>query len=293
MKDFPDIILWSVPAFILLMVLERISYVLHRDDDEVGYGGADTATSITMGLGSLVTNAVWKVPIAAAYVLLYALTPLRIGEAWWSWPLILVAYDFCYYWSHRSHHVNRILWATHLVHHSSQRFNLSTALRQPWTGVTGWLFYIPLVMVGVHPATVAFAGSVNLLYQFWIHTERIDRMSGWFEAAFNTPSHHRVHHASQGGYLDRNFGGILIIWDRAFGSFAAEDERCRYGLTKNIETYNPLRVAFHEYAAIARDVRAARSWRHRLGYLFGSPRWSPVPAGMAIRDDRRLEAPAG
>ena len=142
---------------------------------------------------------------------IYELTPLRIELTWWTLPLILVAQDFFYYWSHRSHHVIRILWASHVVHHSSQRYNLSTALRQTWTGVTSFVFYLPLVAFGVHPAVVAFIGSINLVYQFWIHTERIDRLPRPIEAVWNTPSHHRVHHASQGSYLDRNFGGMLIV----------------------------------------------------------------------------------
>jgi sterol desaturase/sphingolipid hydroxylase (fatty acid hydroxylase superfamily) len=292
MKDFPDIILLSIPAFLLLIVLERVSYLLHRDDDEVGYGAADTATSLTMGLGSVAADTAWKIPIVAAYAALAAVTPLEVREVWWSWPLLLIAQDFCYYWSHRSHHVVRILWASHVVHHSSQRFNLSTALRQPWTGMTSWVFYIPLILAGVHPAVLAFCQSINLLYQFWIHTERIDRMPRWFEALFNTPSHHRVHHASQGSYLDRNFGGILIVWDRLFGSFAPERERCVYGLTKNIRTYHPLRVAFHEYAAIARDVRAASAWQHRLGHLVRPPGWRPVPVTEPALRAATLAQPA-
>ncbi|HEY0700758.1 MAG TPA: sterol desaturase family protein [Micromonospora sp.] len=280
MKEFPDIILWSVPAFVLLIALERLSYLVHDDDDKIGYGARDTATSLTMGLGSVVTDAVWKVPVAAVYALLYSVTPLRVDESWWSWPLILLAVDFCAYWSHRAHHRVRILWATHVVHHSSQRFNLSTALRQPWTSLASGFFYLPLVLAGVHPAVVAFCGTVNLVYGFWVHTERIDRLPRWYEALFSTPSHHRVHHASQGGYLDRNFGVILIVWDRFFGTFAPERERCRYGLTENIHTYNPLRVAFHEYAAIARDVRGVGSWRHRVGLLFRPPGWTPAPAEL-------------
>lgn len=276
MKEFPDVIAWSIPAFLLLIVLERVSYLLHRDDDEVGYGGADTATSLAMGLGSVFTDLLWKVPIAAAYALLYALTPLRLAELWWTWPLIVLAQDFCYYWSHRGHHVIRILWAAHVVHHSSQRFNLSTALRQPWTSVTGWVFYVPLVLVGVHPAVVAFAGSVNLLYQFWIHTERITRLPRWFELIFNTPSHHRVHHGSDEDYLDKNYAGVLIVWDRIFGSFVDERDRPKYGLTTNIETFNPVRVAFHEWIAMFRDAARTPGVRNKLGYLFGPPGWQPT-----------------
>ncbi|MFB9237140.1 sterol desaturase family protein [Plantactinospora siamensis] len=279
MRELPNVIAWSIPAFLLLIVLERVSYLMHRDDDELGYAAADTATSLAMGLGSVGADILWKIPIAAAYAVLYAGTPLRVPTAWWVWPVLLVAQDFCYYWSHRSHHVIRILWACHVVHHSSRRFNLSTALRQPWTGLTSWIFYIPLILLGVHPAVLAFLSSVNLLYQFWIHTERIDRLPRPVEAVLNTPSHHRVHHASQGGYLDRNFGGILIVWDRLFGSFAPERDRCVYGLTTNIGTYNPVRVAFHEYAAIGRDLRAA-SWRQWPGYLFRPPGWRPAAAEL-------------
>jgi sterol desaturase/sphingolipid hydroxylase (fatty acid hydroxylase superfamily) len=283
MKDFPDVVMWSIPAFVLLLVVERISYVFHRDDDEIGYGGADTATSLSMGLGSLVFDLAWKVPIVAASAFAYSLSPFQISEVWWTWPLLLLAQDFFYYWSHRSHHVVRILWASHVVHHSSRRFNLSTALRQPWTGFTSWVFYLPMLLLGVHPAALAFCQSVNLVYQFWIHTERIDKLPRPFEAVFNTPSHHRVHHASQGSYLDRNFGGVLIVWDRLFRSFEPEVVRPVYGLTKNIETYNPFRVAFHEYAAIWRDLRAATTWRQRLGHLVNGPGWQPAarPAALA------------
>jgi sterol desaturase/sphingolipid hydroxylase (fatty acid hydroxylase superfamily) len=133
----------------------------------------------------------------------------------------------------------------------------------------------------VHPAALAFCSSANLVYQFWIHTERIDKMPRWFEFVFNTPSHHRVHHASQGGYLDRNFGGILIVWDRLFGSFVPETERPVYGLTKNINTFNPIKVATHEYVAILKDVRAARSWGERAGRVFRGPGWAPTPPAEA------------
>jgi sterol desaturase/sphingolipid hydroxylase (fatty acid hydroxylase superfamily) len=275
--DLPNVVIYSIPAFILLTLLEAISYRLHPDKDEVGYGGKDTATSLSMGLGSLVFDMLWGIIPGIAYAAIYAATPLRVPIVWQAMLLCLVAQDFCYYWSHRSHHVVRILWASHVVHHSSQRFNLSTALRQPWTGFTSWLFYLPMIALGVHPVALAFCSSVNLVYQFWIHTERINKMPRAFEFGFNTPSHHRVHHASQGSYLDRNFGGILIIWDRLFGSFERERERPVYGLTKNITTFNPLRVAVHEYASIGRDVRGARTWRQRLGAIFSSPGWRAEP----------------
>lgn len=274
MPNLPDVVTWSIPAFLLLIVLEAFSFVFHADDDELGYERRDTVTSLTMGVGSIFFDIIWKIPALAVYVVLYQATPFRIDLTWWSLVLMLVAYDFCYYWSHRSHHVIRILWASHVVHHSSQRFNLSTALRQTWTGATSWVFYLPMIALGVHPAVLAFAGSISLVYQFWIHTERIDRMWAPIEAVWNTPSHHRVHHASQGSYLDRNFAGMWIVWDRMFGSFEPEVERPTYGLTKNIETYNPVRVAFHEYAEIGRDLRTTRGLRSRVALLFRRPGWT-------------------
>ncbi|MDI1460160.1 sterol desaturase family protein [Catellatospora sp. KI3] len=274
LPHFPSVVLYSVPMFILLMVLERVSYWFHPDEDEVGYGGKDTATSLSMGLGSLGWDVLWGLGTGLATSAVFLLTPLRIEFHWWALPLFLIAQDFCYYWSHRGHHMIRVLWASHVVHHSSQTFNLSTALRQSWTGFTGFLFYLPLAAAGVDPKITAFCGGINLVYQFWIHTERIDKMWRPYEFLFNTPSHHRVHHASQGGYLDRNFAGMLIIWDRMFGSFAPETERPIYGLTTNIQTHNPLRVAYHEYAAILRDLRT-RPLRHWPATLLRGPGWSP------------------
>ncbi|MEU3552937.1 sterol desaturase family protein [Streptomyces fragilis] len=281
MPNLPDVVLWSIPAFLLLTLIEVVSYRVHPDEDAEGYETKDAATSIGMGLGSLFWDLLWKIPIVALYTVVYELTPLRIPVLWWTVLLMLVAQDFFYYWSHRGHHVIRLLWACHVVHHSSRKFNLTTALRQPWTSLTGWPFYLPLIALGVHPAALAFLNSVSLVYQFWIHTERIGKLPRPVEFLFNTPSHHRVHHASQGGYLDRNFGGILIVWDRMFGSFAAETERPVYGLTKNIETYNPFKVATHEYVAIAKDLKAARSWSERAGRLFRGPGWQPRAAATA------------
>jgi sterol desaturase/sphingolipid hydroxylase (fatty acid hydroxylase superfamily) len=276
MESFPPVVLYSVPAFILLMLLERVSYLIHPDDDEVGYDLKDTATSISMGLGSLGFDVLWGLLTAAVYTFVAWISPFHITTTLWLIPVFLLVQDFFYYWSHRSHHTIRLLWASHVVHHSSQRFNLSTALRQPWTGFTGLIFYIPMIAAGVSPLVLAFCQGVNLVYQFWIHTERIDRMPRWFEFLFNTPSHHRVHHASQGGYLDRNYGGVLIIWDRMFGSFAPELERPVYGLTTNIQTYNPVRVAFHEYGSIWRDVTATPGARNKLSRIFRGPGWQPA-----------------
>ncbi|MFG2883042.1 sterol desaturase family protein [Streptomyces sp. NPDC048297] len=299
MPNLPDVVIWSIPAFILLTVVEMISVRRRPDEDAAGYETKDAAASLSMGLGSLFFDALWKVPVVAIYTALYALTPLRVPVLWWTVPLMLLAQDFFSYWSHRGHHVIRILWACRVVHHSSRKFNLTTALRQPWTSLTSWPFYVPLVALGVHPAALAFCSSVSLVYQFWIHTERIDRMPRWFESVFNTPPHHRVHHASQGGYLDRNYGGILILWDRLFGTFVAEVERPVYGLTKNINTFNPIKVATHEYMSIARDLKEASGRRERVGRLLRGPGWQPPapgtlgerPAGAATYGEVRSTTP--
>ncbi|WP_432038819.1 sterol desaturase family protein [Streptomyces cucumeris] len=279
MPHLPHALLWSTPAFVLLTVVEMVACRLHPDEDAEGYAAKDAATSVTVGLGSPFVDLVWKIPIVAVYAAVHELTPLRVPVLWWTLPPMLLAQDFLCYGLHRGHHVIRILWACHVVHHSSRKFNLSTALRQPWTSWTGWVFYLPLIALGVHPAAVAFCSSAGLVHQFWIHTERIGTPPRPVELVFNTSSHHRVHHASQGGYPDRNVAGILIVWDRLFGSFAPETERPVYGLTKNLDTYSPLRVATHEYAAIARDVAAAEGWRERAGRVFRGPGWTPGTAG--------------
>ncbi len=216
----------------------------------------------------------------------------RVLPDWGEGPLAAVAaifaWDAIYYWNHRIQHESRFLWAIHVVHHSSERYNLSTALRQPVSDALGvFVPYGLMSLLGFRPALVEQARGVNLLYQYWIHTEVI-RSLGPAEAVFNTPSHHRVHHGSNRQYLDRNHGSILIIWDRLFGTFEPEDEPVRYGLTKNIFTFNPLEVASHEYVDIAADVTRSRTWADRLGFVFRGPGWA-----YERRDEMGLGQPAG
>ena len=269
-----NLIALSIPAFILLMVIEAVSYRFLPDEGEIGYTMRDTATSIAMGIGSVIVNLGWNALALATFLLVYHVTPLRVAPTWWSWVLAFVLFDLTYYWQHRADHRVRILWASHVNHHSSRAYNLSTAVRQTWTGIGTMPFVLPMVALGFNPTVIFAVYSVNLLYQFWIHTERIGKMWAPFELVFNTPSHHRVHHAANPQYLDKNYAGVFIVWDRLFGTFEPEVEPPVYGLTKNIDTYNPLRVAFHEYAAIRRDLAAARGVAARLGILFRPPAWS-------------------
>ena len=186
----------------------------------------------------------------------------------------VLAWDAIYYWNHRLMHESRLMWAIHVVHHSSERYNLSTALRQPVADAFGMFLPIgSMALLGFRPALIETARGVNLLYQFWIHTDAIPKL-GALEEVLNTPSHHRVHHGSNPQYLDRNHGSILIIWDRLFGTFAREEEPVRYGLTKNIDSFNPAVIATHEHVDILRDVAGADSWSDRLGFVFRGPGWA-------------------
>jgi sterol desaturase/sphingolipid hydroxylase (fatty acid hydroxylase superfamily) len=186
----------------------------------------------------------------------------------------VVGWDFIYYWNHRFMHESRYMWAVHVVHHSSERYNLSTALRQPVADSLGAAVpYSALALAGIRPELIARARELNLLYQYWIHTDTVRKL-GAFESVFNTPSHHRVHHGSNQRYIDRNHGSILIAWDRLFGTFEREGEPVVYGLTKNVGTFNPARVAAHEHYEMLRDVSRSTSWRERLSYVFRGPGWA-------------------
>jgi sterol desaturase/sphingolipid hydroxylase (fatty acid hydroxylase superfamily) len=275
-----DPVVFAIPVFVLFVVLEAVS-MRFADAEEprryAGYESRDSRTSMLMGFGSLVVNAGARIGALLLYAALYALTPLRLNpHLWWSWLYMIVLIDLIWYSYHRASHRIRLLWAAHQAHHNSQRFNYSTALRQKWNPWFELLFWVPVPLLGTPPWMIFTAFSFNLIFQFFVHTEKVDRLPRWVEFLFNTPSHHRVHHASDKVYLDRNYAGILIIWDRMFGSYAEETFRPTYGLTKNVDSFNPFRLQYHEYGNLIRDVRAARTWRERLGYTFGPPGWAPA-----------------
>jgi sterol desaturase/sphingolipid hydroxylase (fatty acid hydroxylase superfamily) len=280
---YPDPTAPFVPVFLLLVAVEAFaSQRLVRSGRPFrGYEKRDTWASLAVGLVSVVivgviqfgtwslANALWP----------YRLVDLGTGVVGVAAALVLV--DFTYYWLHRSEHRCRILWAAHVNHHSSEHYNLSTALRQPWTPFALIVFMAPLALLGISPELILIAYGINLIYQFWIHTELVPKL-GPVELVLNTPSHHRVHHGSNQRYLDRNYAGILIIWDRMFGTFEPEGEPVVYGLTKNIHTFNVGRIAFHEYAAIGRDARRAGRLRDKLGHVVGPPGWTPSVARVPV-----------
>lgn len=274
MAELPDPVTYAVPAFVLLVFVEML---IARRADRSRYEPRDTLTSLLLGMGSTVAGAVTGALVIALAVWVSQFRIADTGYVWWAWPLCFVLDDLAYYLFHRSAHRVRWFWASHVIHHSSQHYNLSTALRQTWTGFfsASFVFRLPLFLIFPAPM-VFFCVGLNLIYQFWIHTEAIGRMPRWFEAVMNTPSHHRVHHATNPRYLDRNYAGVLIVWDRMFGSFTPErdDDRPRYGIIRNLGSFNLLWAAFHEWVGIARDVWKAPGLRNKLGYLFAPPGWS-------------------
>ena len=272
--SLPNPVDYAVPGFIVLVIAEMF---VARARNRARYEPMDTLTSLLFGFGSTVAGALTAGAVYALSLWLYAFRLADIPFAWWAWPVCFVLDDLAYYAFHRSAHRVRWFWASHVNHHSSQHYNLSTALRQTWTGffAGSFLFRLPLFLIGFHPVMVFFCAGLNLVYQFWIHTEVVGRCPRWFESVMNTPSHHRVHHATNPRYLDRNYAGVFIVWDKIFGSFVPEidDEPCRYGIVKNLGSFNLLWAVFHEWIGIAGDLWRA-PWRYKLYYAFAPPGWS-------------------
>ena len=275
----PAIIYWAVPGFVLLLLAEY--FYLRRSPASTeklapkGYETADTFASLSMGLGNMLTAGLWKV---VAVGLLFAVYEQRLWSvptnAWWAWGLMIFADDLVYYCFHRFSHRVRLGWAAHVNHHSSGYYNLSTALRQSWTGplLKIW-FYLPLAWLGFHPLMIVTAQAISLIYQFWIHTEVIERLPRPIEWLMNTPSHHRVHHGRNAMYLDKNYAGIFIIWDRMFGTFVPETQPVEYGLTTPLQSRNPVWIAFHEWIAMLRCAWRAKRWKNKVRYVLMPPDW--------------------
>jgi sterol desaturase/sphingolipid hydroxylase (fatty acid hydroxylase superfamily) len=268
----PDPVMLAIPAFVVTLALE--AWWLRRQGRTPHF--KDSATSLGLGLGSLAAGALTAGLVYALGEWLHQYRLADVPIAWWSLALCFVVDDFAYYLFHRSAHRVRWFWASHVVHHSSEAYNLSTALRQTWTGFVSlnFLFRLPLFLV-FPPELVFFCAGLNLVYQYWIHTETIGRCPRWFEAIMNTPSHHRVHHAVNPRYLDKNYAGVFIVWDRLLGTFEPErqEDRPRYGIVTPLRSFNPIWAALHEWVGIARDVWRA-PWGAKLGYLWREPGWS-------------------
>lgn len=283
--DFNDPVSYAIPGFILLIVIELVFYFTRKVKL---FPLGDAFASIGLGLGSIILDLGVKAITVGWLLWLFqfrifdTLSPATVQELlnwqwhkehWWVWLILLFGQDFTFYWHHRLSHDIRILWAAHVSHHSSQYMHFSTALRQSWLELLYKdLWYFWLALLGFHPLMIISMHSINLIYQYWPHTEIIGKL-GWFDKVFNSPSNHRVHHATNLQYLDKNHGGIFMIWDHLFGTYQAEEEKPVYGITENIHTNNLLKITFHELVAIIRDVRRAPDWKSKLRYLFDAPGW--------------------
>ena len=275
-------IIFAVPVFLLMMALE---YAIARHRSLPLYRAADTVSSLSLGIISQLVGVFTKLATLGLYTLVYSHAALLQlpADSPWVWVGALLAYDFCYYWLHRMGHEVNILWAAHVVHHSSEEYNLSTALRQTGTGfLLGWIFYLPMALLGVPPLVFVVVGLIDLLYQFWVHTRLVGKL-GWFDRVFCSPSNHRVHHGQNDYCLDRNYGGLLIVWDRLFGTFVEEraGEPIVYGIRGQLRSWSPLRANGHVYAALWQDMRLTRRWTDKLRVLVKHPGWRPADAAAA------------
>ena len=274
--DSSIIITLAVPAFFILIFIELI-YGLASGKSN--YRLNDTFTSISLGLISR------YIPLlglgiqgaAFAYVAQYYNLKLFSPSSLWVWIFAFFLYDFCYYWMHRLHHEVKVLWATHVVHHHGEEFNLSTALRQTSTGfLWKWIFYLPIFIVGIPPEVFVTVAGVNLVYQFWVHTEHIPKL-GWYEYVFVSPSNHRIHHAQNKHYVDANYGGVFILWDRIFGTYKEEMEELKpiYGTAKPLRSWNPFKANLDIFREMLLDSSRTKSFKDKIGVWFSRPNWRP------------------
>ncbi len=263
-----NIILLAIPVMLGLILLEWIlSVKTHRKV----YEGKDLLASIGVGLGNLVTSALSKALLFGIILVVYNLIPWSIPFTWWSFILCLVWLDFWRYVSHRVSHENRFWWATHVVHHSSEQYNFSVSFRLSWVQQLKIIFFLPVAFAGFHPVVFFVCHQIEVLYQFWLHTEFIRKLPAPVEYVFVTPSHHRVHHARDEKYLDKNYGSTFVIWDRMFGTFQPEEETPNYGITTPVNSYNPAYLVFHEWIDIVKDIFNSRSFSEAWQKTFVRP----------------------
>lgn len=268
------IILIAIPFFFLLIAIELIAEWYRKTDY---YRVNDSITSLALGVVSRATYMAKKlIPFTIYLVLVEHIAIVNLPNELWVWVLAFVLYDFCYYWLHRFSHEINLLWAAHVVHHSSEEYNLTTALRQTSGGIIGWMFYLPMALLGIPAEIYISVGAMSLVYQFWVHTRHVPKL-GWFEEFFVSPSNHRVHHAQNQVYIDRNYGGVFILWDRWFGTFQEEldDEPCIFGIRKPLKSWNPIWANLHVYWQLGKDAWNTKSWKDKVAIWFKPTGWRP------------------
>jgi alkylglycerol monooxygenase len=260
----------AIPIFALLIAAEALWSHLRRTDEY--RDRKDAWINVVLGFGSAAWGALFGLATGFIYFAAYEIAPYKFpADAWWTWAVLFFVDDLAYYVFHRVSHESRLFWNFHVVHHSSEQYNLSVAVRQSWfSGILHWIFYAPVMLLGFAPWMFVLMHGFNLIYQFWIHTKIVNKL-GPLEWFLNTPSHHRVHHGTNDAYIDRNYAGVLIIWDRMFGSFVPETEEPRYGIIKPIKSYNPLWINTHAWVEMWHALKRQQGIRAKLRCIFGSP----------------------
>ncbi|GAB2536203.1 hypothetical protein GCM10027085_28610 [Spirosoma aerophilum] len=268
-KAAPNLILWAAPVLFFFTGLEM--YITYKQEKPY-YDKQETIGSVLVGIGSVAIGLAIKFALLYGIVWIYNHLPWRMALNWWTFIPCYILFDLASYWAHRTSHEQRFWWATHVVHHSGEHYNLSVSFRLSWIQNLKTVFFIPVALLGFHPIIFFTTNQIAVLFQFWVHTEYIRRLPKWIEYIFATPSNHRVHHGSQPKYIDKNYGATFIFWDRLFGTYQPEEEAPIYGITTNItQKANPLMINFHEVADIIADVKKARGFRRKLFFIFGSP----------------------
>lgn len=268
-QSMPNLILYATPFMFFFVLLE---YIVSRMQHQELYNNKETLASTVVGLGNVAIGVFLKTLLLYLFILVYNAIPWRMEFHWWTFLPCYIIFDFCSYWAHRiSHHV-RILWGTHVTHHSGNHYNLTVSFRLSWIQYVKIIFFLPVALIGFHPVIIFITNQVAVLFQFWVHTEYIKKLHFIIEYVFATPSNHRVHHGSQEKYINKNFGATFIIWDRIFRTYQKEEEKAVYGITHNEgPSYNPFYINFHEYIDIFNDVRKAETVAEKLFYIFGDP----------------------
>lgn len=274
----PLYILFAIPFFLLLIGIEILVSRLRK---QRWYRFNDAIANLNIGVGQQAVTLFSKIFLGGVYFYFFSQFGLfSIPQSVWSFLGALLLFDFLFYWAHRWSHEVNFLWGAHVVHHSSEEFNLSVALRQSWFhNLLAFFIFLPIPVMGFAPMTFFQAAAAHTIFQFWIHTEAIGKLPRIIEWIFNTPSHHRVHHGRNPQYIDKNHGGVLIIWDRLFGTFAAEDERPAYGITTPVKSWNPAWANLHYYAEMLQKMKLMSRWRDRLRMLVARPGWLPEELG--------------
>ena len=265
----PNIIIWAAPVMFICVLAE---WYFSTKQNKKLYEKKDSIGSIAVGVGNVIINFFLKIVFLYLIIVIYDLVPWRLPFAWWTLLPCYLIFDFCSYWSHRISHRQRFWWATHVVHHSSENYNLTVSFRLSWVQNLKILFFLPVAFFGFHPIIFFVTSQVAVLFQFWVHTEYIRKMHPLIEYIFATPSNHRVHHGSQEKYINKNYGATFIFWDRIFGTYQAEEEQAVYGITNQVtDKANPIVLNFHEYADMWEDVKSAGTLKKKWFYIFGDP----------------------